>query len=210
MFAMQDMPLQNCRPEQQEASNIHHELDMSTNTSPSPVDHATAVGKVDIDILTTFLDSDPNDTFNPQNWSSHRKTGVFLALMSSSLLCDGAMVWGATLFFAQTLTWHITMAKSTTSVNYGILLQGFGGILAVPLIEHYGRYPVWFWSQFITLGMVIGASLAPSFESFVAFRSLQGLFGTVPQVVGLSVIHDMYSPEGRCSYPLLVRSTNRG
>jgi len=44
---------------------------------------------------------------------------------------------------------------------------------------------------------VIGATLAPSFKSFVAFRSLQGLFGTIPQVIGLPIIHDMYSPEGR-------------
>lgn len=48
----------------------------------------------------------------------------------------------------------------------------------------------------LALACVIGATLAPSFASFVAFRSLQGLFGTVPQVIGLPIIHDMYDPEG--------------
>lgn len=44
--------------------------------------------------------------------------------------------------------------------------------------------------------MVLGATLSTSLGTFTLFRSLQGLFGTVPQVVGLPIIHDMYDPEG--------------
>lgn len=44
--------------------------------------------------------------------------------------------------------------------------------------------------------MVLGATLSHDWSTFTAFRSLQGLFGTVPQVIGLPIIHDMYSPEG--------------
>lgn len=43
--------------------------------------------------------------------------------------------------------------------------------------------------------MVLGATLSTDFATFTVFRSLQGLFGTVPQVIGLPIIHDMYSPE---------------
>lgn len=39
----------------------------------------------------------------------------------------------------QAVDWDVSMAQSATSMNYGILLQGFGGIFAVPLIEAYGR-----------------------------------------------------------------------
>jgi hypothetical protein len=49
------------------------------------------------------------------------------------------MTWGATLVVTQALQWNITVSHSATSLNYGILLQGFGGIVAVPLIEAYGR-----------------------------------------------------------------------
>lgn len=42
------------------------------------------------------------------------------------------------------------------------------------------------------MGMVIGSVLSPTFEIFTTFRSLQGLFGTVPQVIGLPIIYDMY------------------
>ncbi|KAH6664072.1 putative MFS transporter [Halenospora varia] len=149
----------------------------------------------DVDIVTSSILHDPSDPLDPHNWSPWKKRSVFLALMSSSILCDGGMTWGATLFVAQTFEWHISIPTSSTSMNYGILLQGFGGVFAVPFIEHFGRYPVWFWTQVLALACVIGATLAPSFASFVAFRSLQGLFGTVPQVIGLPIIHDMYDPE---------------
>lgn len=44
--------------------------------------------------------------------------------------------------------------------------------------------------------MVLGATLSNDWSTFTTFRTLQGLFGTVPQVIGLPIIHDMYSPEG--------------
>lgn len=49
------------------------------------------------------------------------------------------MTWGATLVAPQAVEWHTSIAHSATSLNYGILLQGIGGIFAVPLIDAYGR-----------------------------------------------------------------------
>ena len=51
-----------------------------------------------------------------------------------------AMTWGATLVVTQAENWGVSINYSATSMNYGILLQGFGGIFAVPFIEAYGRY----------------------------------------------------------------------
>jgi hypothetical protein len=48
------------------------------------------------------------------------------------------MTWGATLVVPQAIEWQISITHSATSLNYGILLQGFGGILAVPFIEAFG------------------------------------------------------------------------
>jgi MFS family permease len=106
------------------------------------------------------------------------------------------MTWGSTLIVDQAMEWHITVDKSATSMNYGILLQGIGGLIAIPLIEAYGRLPLWLWPQVITTVMVLAATLSKNYDTFTAFRSLQGVFGTVPQVVGLPIIHDMYDPKG--------------
>jgi hypothetical protein len=50
------------------------------------------------------------------------------------------MTWGATLIVPQALEWEVSVDHSATSMNYGILLQGVGGLIAIPLIEAYGRY----------------------------------------------------------------------
>jgi MFS family permease len=52
--------------------------------------------------------------------------------------------------------------------------------------------PVLFWSQVLTCIVVIGASLAPTYAGFTACRTLQGFFNTAPQVIGLTIIHDMF------------------
>lgn len=45
--------------------------------------------------------------------------------------------------------------------------------------------------------MVMGATFSNDWSTFTTFRSLQGLFGTVPQVIGLPIIHDMYTSAGK-------------
>ncbi|KAL4792778.1 major facilitator superfamily domain-containing protein [Aspergillus venezuelensis] len=142
-----------------------------------------------------LIAEDDDECRSPRKWSPWKKRLLFISLMSSSILADGGMVWGATLIVDQAMEWGITVDKSATSMNYGLLLQGVGGLMAIPLIEAFGRLPVWLWPQFITTFMVLGATLSNSYDAFTAFRSLQGLFGTVPQVVGLPIIYDLYEPE---------------
>lgn len=42
---------------------------------------------------------------------------------------------------------------------------------------------------------MLGCAYAKTWSVFTALRSLQGLFGTVPQVIGLPIIYDMYPPK---------------
>ncbi|OJJ95005.1 hypothetical protein ASPACDRAFT_55574 [Aspergillus aculeatus ATCC 16872] len=141
---------------------------------------------------------------NPSSWRPWKKHLLFFALMSSSILADGSMTWGTTLIVPHASEWGISVNRSATTMNYGILLQGVGGLMAIPLIEAYGRLPVWLWPQFITTFIVLGATLSNNYGAFTTFRSLQGLFGTVPQVVGLPIIHNIYPPEGASGTTFLV------
>ena len=40
--------------------------------------------------------------------------------------------------------------------------------------------------------MTIAANLAPTYGGFTACRTLQGFFGAPPQIIGLSLIHDIF------------------
>ncbi|KAL4983010.1 major facilitator superfamily domain-containing protein [Aspergillus falconensis] len=146
-------------------------------------------------LTSPHLAVEDDESRSPRNWSPWKKRLLFISLMSSSILADGGMVWGATLIVDQALEWGISVDKVATTMNYGLLLQGVGGLMAIPLIEAFGRLPVWLWPQLIITCMVLGATLSNNYDASTAFRSLQGLFGTVPQVVGLPIIHDMYAPK---------------
>lgn len=83
------------------------------------------------------------------------------------------------------------------SLSGGIFMQGPGGLVAVPLIQRFGRLPVLFWSQFLSAIVVMAAAVSPNYASFTAFRTLQGFVNTAPQVIGLSIVHDLYADIGR-------------
>ena len=106
-------------------------------------------------------------------------------------LTDFGVTYGTVLFQAQAETFKMSIPAVANSVNGALFLQGPGGILAVPLIQRFGRLPVLFYSQIFCAIWVMAAALAPGYASFTAFRALQGFFNTAPQVVGLSFIHDM-------------------
>ncbi|KAL2200153.1 major facilitator superfamily domain-containing protein [Corynascus similis CBS 632.67] len=86
----------------------------------------------------------------------------------------------------------MSVEKVSHSVSPGIALQGLGGLVAVPLCERYGRLPVLFYSQLLSLAATLGAMYAPSYGAFTAFRALQGFFGAPPQVIGMCVVHDLF------------------
>ncbi|KAF2136895.1 uncharacterized protein K452DRAFT_302392 [Aplosporella prunicola CBS 121167] len=133
--------------------------------------------------------ADPQD---PLNWSWAKKHAVLLALIPGCLLSDWALTWGSTVFELQAQDWDMAVQAVSNSLSPGIFMQAPGGILAVPLCQRYGRLPVLFWSQLLSLAVIIGATLAPTYGGFTACRALQGFFGAAPQVIGLSVIHDMF------------------
>lgn len=70
--------------------------------------------------------------------SSSNPTITILQDVDTDCLYSG-MTWGASLVTPQALEWNTSVAHSATSLNYGILLQGIGGILAIPMIDAYGR-----------------------------------------------------------------------
>ena len=131
---------------------------------------------------------------DPLNWSFGRKHLALASLIFASLLTDFGMTYGSVVFFEQSLTFHMSVPATANSISGGLFLQGPGGIVVVPLIQRFGRLPVLFWSQFLSAMWVMAAALAPGYGSFTAFRALQGFFNTAPQVVGLSVVHDLFVP----------------
>ncbi|KAF2397897.1 MFS general substrate transporter [Trichodelitschia bisporula] len=164
--------------------------DFSLNTSDAtPDEKALKTTKDGKHILVPQPSDDPEDPFN---WSWKKKHAVLLSLTFAALLTDWGMTWGSTLFEAQAIYWNKSIPTIANTLSGGIFLQGPGGLLAVPLTQRYGRLPVLFWSQFLSCIVVIGAACSTSYAGFFACRTLQGFFNTAPQVIGLTIVHDMF------------------
>ncbi|KAK0625388.1 major facilitator superfamily domain-containing protein [Bombardia bombarda] len=160
--------------------------DNSTSTSTSTLPKAPAAAALP---QVPQPSTSPDD---PLNWSWAKKHAVLLALIPGCMLSDWTLTWGTTVFQLQAPEWSMTIEAVSQSVSPGIFMQGPGGLLSVPLCQRYGRLPVLFWSQLLSLAFTIGATFAPGYASFTAMRTLQGFCGAAPQVMGMSMIHDMF------------------
>ncbi|KAL9095797.1 MAG: hypothetical protein Q9165_001794 [Trypethelium subeluteriae] len=163
-----------------------------TGSGINVVAHGQTNLKTTKDGKTILIPQPSDDPADPLNWSWGKKHLVLFTLFLPALFTDFGMTWGTTLFQAQAPSFGMTVAATALSINGGIFLQGPGGVIAVPFTQRFGRLPVLFWSQFLSCVMVIGASQASGYAGFTACRTLQGFFNTAPQVIGLSVVHDMF------------------
>ncbi|KZF25794.1 MFS general substrate transporter [Xylona heveae TC161] len=162
------------------------------STGSTPLSETGNELRTAADGKTILIPQPSNDPDDPLNWSPAKKRCILGVLCVAALLTDWGMTWGAPLFQAQAVTWKMSVQNVSASLSGGIFLQGAGGLFAVPLTQRFGRLPVLFWSQFLSCIIVIAASLAPTYAGFTACRTIQGIVNTAPQIIGLSIIHDMY------------------
>jgi hypothetical protein len=132
-------------------SSIYHKAAETTSDGTYIVDTKLQDGNTDAsgseakevrttkDGKTTLIPQPSDDPADPLNWAWRKKHQVLVALTFSALLTDWGMTWGTTLFEAQAETWGMSIVDISNSLSGGIFLQGPGGVLAVPLVQRYGR-----------------------------------------------------------------------
>ncbi|KAF5312000.1 hypothetical protein D9619_002495 [Psilocybe cf. subviscida] len=133
---------------------------------------------------------DPKD---PQNWSDRRKNFQLFIVILASILSDFDAAIGIPAVFDLAKQF----GKTTTQINdivqnWSIFVAGCGGLLLVPFVRKYGRLSGLFWTQLLSLGFLVGATLAPNLKTFAAMRVLTAFFGSCPQTIGLYIITDMF------------------
>lgn len=140
----------------------------------------------------------PDDPMNPMNWSAKKKWSNIFILSTITLLVP----LGSS-FFApgvpQVMREFGTTSQSLTTFVVSVYVLGFafGPLVIAPMSELHGRLPVYHVCNFAFLCWTIGAALAPSMDSLIAFRFLQGLFGVAVMTLGGGTIGDIMEPAKR-------------
>ncbi|KAH9941285.1 MFS general substrate transporter [Epithele typhae] len=132
----------------------------------------------------------PND---PQNWSDGRKNLQLFIVTLAATMPDFLSSIGiaAVSFIAKEFHTSPTTVTQLGS-SWAIFLIGWGGIVYIMLIRRYGRLPVLFWSQLLSLGTSVGMTFAPNLAVSSVMRDLNALVGTCSQVSGLYVVTDLW------------------
>ena len=132
------------------------------------------------------------DPFNPREWSNTRKILSTMYVCLIALITTMASAIDAAILVEASKEFGV--AEVVESLATGIYLIGFGcgALVASPLSEIVGRYPVYLGALVAFGCWLLGAALAPNIGAQLAFRFLAGLMGSAPLTVAGGSIADIW------------------
>ena len=86
---------------------------------------------------------------------------------------------------------------SSFVVSVYVLGYAFGPIVIAPLSELYGRLPLYHVCNILFTVFTVACALSSSLKMLIAFRFLEGTFGSAPLTLGGGTIADMIIQEKR-------------
>ncbi|KAH8760912.1 major facilitator superfamily domain-containing protein [Hyaloscypha finlandica] len=151
-------------------------------------------------ILIPTPSKDPND---PLNWSKRKKYYsafiICLAMMICNFLAAGptiAIVETAMEFFPNSKLNPNNLGPAINKTAYFFtttaLMQGTGNLIWMPLVNKYGRRPIYIISYTIYLACAIWASVTTGYGSFLASRILMGFGSGAAETMAPLSIADIF------------------
>ncbi|GLA18388.1 hypothetical protein AnigIFM62618_006031 [Aspergillus niger] len=189
-----------------DASRAQHESSSSEHASPQPLGHPPSKIRDPSQIPGISLKSDcngekyyevswatPHDPFNPQQWSHARRVASTMCVCLIALVTTMASAIDSAVL--SEASQHFGVSQVAESLATGLYLIGFGvgALIASPMSEIVGRFPVYIGALVVFGSWILGAALAPNFGSQLVFRFLAGLCGSAPLTVAGGSISDVWS-----------------
>ncbi|KAL2209249.1 MFS general substrate transporter [Sarocladium strictum] len=149
-------------------------------------------------VLNPTPSDDPND---PLNWSQGFKyymaAVICLAMFMCNLVSAGpsvAIIETATTFFPDRDKTSLSHAIATVAYGFSgaSLLQGTSNIIWMPLVNKYGRRPVYILSFSVYFAATTWAAFTKSYNSYLAARLLIGFGSGAAETLAPSSIADVF------------------
>ncbi|KAE8361537.1 major facilitator superfamily domain-containing protein [Aspergillus caelatus] len=139
-----------------------------------------------------------NDTHNPRNFSPAKKwtTMVLLSGMITLSFLTSTIVSPAASRITSEFHVESPILSSLITTIY-VLAYMFGPLILSPLSELYGRRLILNSANAIFTLSHIGCALAPNAGTFLAFRIISGLGGSVSLSVGGGIVPDLFDVHER-------------
>lgn len=149
-------------------------------------------------ILVPTPSNDPND---PLNWSQSFKWYMAIVICLAMFMCNFlaagptiAIVQTAQEFFPNYKPTQLVAAISKTAYFFTTtaLLQGTGNLIWMPLVNKYGRRPIYLASYTLYLACAIWAACTYTYGSFLAARILMGFAAGAAETMAPLSIADVF------------------
>ncbi|EFX04904.1 cycloheximide resistance protein [Grosmannia clavigera kw1407] len=147
-------------------------------------------------ILTPAPSADPND---PLRWSTAYKIYISVLVSLAMVMCN-FMAAGPTVAMLAIASDYkhggSTVSSWVSSASYffnnSSLLQGVSCLFWVPLLNKYGRRPVYIASLILYLSMTIGSGFAKTYAGELTTRTILGIGAGAGECLGPVTITDVF------------------
>ncbi|KAL6235088.1 hypothetical protein BDW75DRAFT_251109 [Aspergillus navahoensis] len=148
-------------------------------------------------ILTPAPSLDPND---PLRWSTPYKIYIAVLVSLAMVMCN-FMAAGPTVAMVQIASDFKEGADSTMNdwisraayfFNSSALMQGVSTLFWVPLLNKYGRRPIYISSFILYFFMILGAGLAKTYAGEITTRTILGIGAGAGECLAPVTISDVF------------------
>ena len=188
------------------ASKIDEEASLGDEKDTDPYANLAGITKSTGQNGETYyiVDEPPADPQAPRNWSRPRRIKAILLTVLITFVVTAASSIDSTSKTPAAAEFGVSDIVETLA-GTGTYLVGFGAgaLLASPLSELVGRYPVYVVTLVLFGIWIMAAGLAPNVEAQFAFRLLAGGFGSAPLTVAGGTVADVWDARERTwGFPL--------
>ncbi|KAG8525593.1 uncharacterized protein KY384_009237 [Bacidia gigantensis] len=133
-----------------------------------------------------------NSPDDPLNWSPAKKAVTLAIIGFIAFLPDYAAGTSIITLIPQAIQWKATQYEVQKAVVGNIFSLGICGLAVVALSNYFGRLPIIFLFQSLSLMTSAWSGAATSLNSYIAARILNGLVSSAAQGGGLMWIKDLF------------------
>lgn len=146
-----------------------------------------------------------DDPQNPHNWSKRLRLRSTLIINAVAFIATAASSIDSAVLMPAAMEFHVSEVAESLATAVFLIGFGIGALLASPLSELMGRYPVYLGTLAIFGIWLMASALAPNFGAQIVFRYLAGCFASAPSTTAGGSMSDIWNPmEKTWGFPIFA------
>ncbi|GLA73525.1 hypothetical protein AtubIFM55763_004450 [Aspergillus tubingensis] len=140
-------------------------------------------------ILVPTPSDDPND---PLRWSTSYKIYIAILVSLAMVMCNFMSAGPTVAMVDVAADFNSSVSRAAYFFNNSALLQGVSNLIWVPLLNKYGRRPIYISAYLLYFFMILGAGLAKTYAGELTTRTILGVGAGAGECLAPVTIADVF------------------